>query len=288
MLAPGLINDIKVNIFNTSKVTVGMDWNYSNIVSPFSRIYLITEGEGFVLPNNQMYRLKPGYLYFIPSYTHCGYHCVESLTQYYLHFTHQLSSGIKIFDNITIQHEVKASLLDYSLFNRLLELNPSLALKYSDPNIYEQRNWYSNNMSHLSNGVQLETIGILKQLFSRFIVDIPGEPSSSKAKSKMYKVFVHISENLYQDIKVEDLAQIACCSKDHFSRQFKKLTGMLPTDFINNKRIDKAKEILITTSKSQRQISEEIGFNSQQYYTRIFKKITGETPAEYRKMGGLI
>lgn len=288
MLAPGLINDIKVNIFNILKVTVGMDWNYSNIVSPFSRIYLITGGEGYVLPNNNMHQLKPGYLYFIPSYTHCGYHCVESLSQYYLHFTHQLSSGVKIFDNINIRHEVKATLLDYSLFDRLLELNPNLGLSYSDPNIYEQRNWYSNNMSHLSNSVQLETIGILKQLFSRFIIDVPSKIAAVKSKDKMNMVFVHIAENLYQNIKVEELAEIACCSKDHFSRQFKKLTGLLPSDFINNKRIDKAKEILITTSKSQRQISEEIGFNSQQYYTRIFKKITGETPAEYRKMGGLI
>ncbi|GAF03503.1 hypothetical protein [Saccharicrinis fermentans] len=45
MLAPRLIDDIRVHIFNASKITVGTEWNYSNIVSPFSRIYLIEDGE---------------------------------------------------------------------------------------------------------------------------------------------------------------------------------------------------------------------------------------------------
>lgn len=288
MLAPGLIDDIKVHIFNASKITVGSEWNYSNIVSPFSRIYLIMEGEGVIMPQHQMHQLKAGYLYLIPSYTLCGYHCVEPISQYYLHFSHQLSDGVKVFDRISIKNEVKASALDLMLFDRLLEINPNIALKYSDPNIYEHRNWSTNDFSTSANNVQLETIGILKQLFSRFIENDLNADVSPKTQYKLTNVFQHISKHLYREIKIEELAEIACCSKDHFSRQFKKITSMLPNDYINIKRIEKAQELLITTSKSQKQISEEAGFNSQQYYTRIFKRIVGATPAEYRKMGGLI
>ncbi len=288
MLAPRLIDDIRVHIFNASKITVGTEWNYSNIVSPFSRIYLIEDGEGVITPKNKMHQLKPGYLYLVPSYTLCGYHCVDSISQYYLHFSHQLSDGIKIFDRISIKSEVKALDIDYLLFERLLEINPDMALKYSDPNVYEQRNWTTNNMSTSSNSVQLETIGILKQLFSRFIEGKLNEKVNLKTQYKLTNVFQHIATHLYREIKLEELAEIACCSKDHFSRQFKRITGMLPNDYINSKRIERAQELLITTSKTQKQISEEAGFNSQQYYTRIFKRLIGTTPAEYRKMGGLI
>ncbi|WP_066627866.1 helix-turn-helix transcriptional regulator [Labilibacter marinus] len=288
MLAPGLIDDIKVHIFNASKIKVGHDWNYSNIVSPFSRIYLIMEGDGVVMPNQNMHQLKPGYLYLIPSYTLCSYHCVDPILQYYVHFSHQLSDGVKIFDRISIKNEVKAMDIDYALFDRLLEINPHINLKFSDPNVYEQRNWYSNEVASPYNNVQLETIGILKQLFSRFIQNESTKEVSLKTQYRLTNVFQHIATHLYREIKLDELAEIACCSKDHFSRQFKKTTGMLPNDYINVKRIEKAQELLITTAKSQKQISEEAGFNSQQYYTRIFKKLIGTTPAEYRKMGGLI
>ena len=63
---------------------------------------------------------------------------------------------------------------------------------------------------------------------------------------------------------------------------------MLPNGYVNVKRTENTQELLITTAKPQKQISEEIGFNSQQYYTRIFKRVVRTTPAEYRKMGGLI
>ncbi|BAX81212.1 helix-turn-helix transcriptional regulator [Labilibaculum antarcticum] len=288
MISPGLINEIKIQIYNTAKCTVGQEWNYSNIISPFSRIYLITEGEGYILPDHNMLKLKPGYLYLVPGYTLCGYHCVESLSQYYLHFSHQMSDGLKIFDQIPVTHQVEALPIDIHLFKRLLEINPTLGLKHSDPNVYEKSSWKRNPMDHRSNTIQLETEGIIKQLFSRFIRSGNTETLHLQKQSFIKKSFEFISNHLYEEIRLESLASLACCSTDHFTRQFKSITGMRPMEFINRKRVEKAQELLITTTKSQKNISEEIGFNSQQYYTRIFKKITNSTPEEYRKMGGLI
>ncbi|PKQ61728.1 hypothetical protein BZG02_15000 [Labilibaculum filiforme] len=288
MISPGLINEIKIHIFNTAKCTVEQEWNYSNIISPFSRIYLITEGEGYIFPDNKLLQLKPGFMYLVPSYTLCGYHCVENLSHYYLHFSHQMSDGLKIFDQLSMAQEVKSLPIDIHLFDRLLEINPTLGLKYSDPNIYEKSSWKRNPLDHRSNSIQLETEGIIKQLFSRFIQSGSSGTLHLQKQSFIKKTFEFISNHLYEEIRLEALASLACCSTDHFTRQFKSITGMRPMEFINRKRVEKAQELLITTTKTQRNISEEIGFNSQQYYTRMFKKITNTTPEEYRRMGGLI
>ncbi|MBI9060046.1 MAG: helix-turn-helix transcriptional regulator [Labilibaculum sp.] len=288
MISPGLIDKVNIQVYNTAKCAVGQEWNYSNIISPFSRIYLITEGEGYILPDNNMIKLKPGYLYLVPSYTLCGYHCVEKLSQYYLHFSHSLPDGLKIFDQLAITQEVKAMPIDLHLFERLLEINPTLSLKHSDPNVYKKSSWKKNQMEHRPNNVQLETEGIIKQLFSRFINSDNAEVLQLQKQSFIKKSFEYISNHLYEEIRIDALANLACCSTDHYTRQFKKITGMRPMEFINRKRIEKAQELLITTTMSQKKISEETGFNSQQYYTRIFKKISDCSPEQYRKMGGLI
>ena len=227
-------------------------------------------------------------MYLVPSYTLCGYHCVSNLSQHYLHFAHHLPDGLKIFDQIQVVNEVEAQGIDYHLFERLLAINPGMKLRFGDPNIYEKDSWTVNHLHHRPNNIQLETLGIIKQLFSRFIK--PGKRLVTKHEQQSFykKVFQYIAQHMYEEIRIESLASIACCSTDHFTRQFKKVTGLRPMEFINRKRIEKAQELLITTTMSQKKISEEAGFNSQQYYTRIFKKISGCTPVEYRKMGGLI
>lgn len=288
MISPGIIDDLKIQLFNADKCKVGQEWNYANIISPFSRIYLVTEGEGYITPQNNMFKLKPGFIYLVPSYTLCGYHCTNDMSQYYLHFSHHLPNGLKIFDQLTVLNEVEASPLDYCLFERLLEINQGLGLRYRDPNVYEKNSWSVNHLHYRPNNIQLETLGIIKQLFSHFIK--PGSKNIIQHGQQAFlkKIFRYIAQHMYEEIRVEALADIACCSSDHFTRQFKKATGMRPMEFINKKRIEKAQELLITTTMSQKEISEQAGFNSQQYYTRIFKKISDCTPAEYRKMGGLI
>jgi len=283
-----LIDELKVNLLNTAWSSLGPEWNYPNVISPFSRIYLATEGEGYILPNNVMYQLKPGYLYLIPSYIFCSYHCVDHLSHYYIHFTNELPDGLKIFDYLPVCHEVKAQEHDILLFQRLLELNPEAGLQQADPAIYEKKNWIKQKTQYNRIAGQLETSGILKQLLARFIQDEKKGDYDPVLLTSFRKVFNHINRHLNQEIKIEQLAELAFCSRDHFTRKFKHITGMVPVDYINKKRVEKAQILLLTTALSQKEISERAGFNSLQYYTLIFKKYTGTSPARYRKLGGLI
>ncbi len=69
------------------------------------------------------------------------------------------------------------------------------------------------------------------------------------------------------------------------SRMFKSQVGIgfLHTEYVNAKRLDYAKELLLTTSYSIREISILSGFGNDNYFSRIFKASTGVSPTRFRE-----
>lgn len=73
-----------------------------------------------------------------------------------------------------------------------------------------------------------------------------------------------------------------CLSPNYFGDLMRKETGKTAQEHIRLKLIDKAKDMVMDTSRSISQISYELGFQYPQHFTRLFKKVTGITPNEYR------
>lgn len=273
-----------INLLNAAKCLLDASWHYSDVTSPFSRIYLITQGSGFIYPNNQKILLEPGYLYLIPSYVTCSYTCSGSLYQYYLHFIHEPSEGLNIYDLCPVFYKTKANENDSLLFERLLELNPEIELRVSDPALYQQKTWLNKEGKYNSIPQYLETTGIIYQLFSRFFnTDLAGDNKPIDTHSRFRHILAFIQQNIDKEIVISELACKACLSSDHFTRVFKKIIGLTPLDYINLKRVEKAQLLLVTTDLPLKEILVKTGFNSASYFTRIFKNVTGLTPLAYRK-----
>ena len=83
---------------------------------------------------------------------------------------------------------------------------------------------------------------------------------------------------------VRYFADKVCLSPNYFGDLIKKETGKTPQEYIQNKIIDLAKEMIIGTDKTVSEIAYELGFQYSQHFSRIFKKNIGCTPLEYRKM----
>lgn len=83
---------------------------------------------------------------------------------------------------------------------------------------------------------------------------------------------------------VRYFADKVCLSPNYFGDLIKKETGKTPQEYIQNKIIDLAKEMIIGTDKTVSEIAYELGFQYSQHFSRIFKKNVGCTPMEYRKM----
>ena len=83
-------------------------------------------------------------------------------------------------------------------------------------------------------------------------------------------------------MSVEKMASIMGYSSEHFSRIFKKLTGISPSAYLTSMRIAAAAEKLMDERLSIANVAEMIGFEDVNYFSRIFKKETGRTPSEFR------
>lgn len=71
-----------------------------------------------------------------------------------------------------------------------------------------------------------------------------------------------------------------------FKRRFKAATGIPLIDYLQNLRIEAAKELLETTSVAVDEISAEVGYSDASFFRRLFKRLVGLTPVAYRRMFG--
>ncbi len=127
--------------------------------------------------------------------------------------------------------------------------------------------------------------GLMQSALALISNEFHGEIANSTANGadKISELISRIKMVPNLRITVSECADFCCMSKPHFTRTFKKITGMAPMQFILSIRIERAKELLNFTDKSITDISEASGFGDQNYFARIFKKTVGITPTQYRK-----
>ena len=93
----------------------------------------------------------------------------------------------------------------------------------------------------------------------------------------------YITNHYSEKILLKDIAEQAYLNPVYLSICFKKETGVNIVEYINEYRIERAKEFLMQVDLSIAEISEKVGFKTPRYFTSIFKRYMEMTPAEYRK-----
>lgn len=91
-------------------------------------------------------------------------------------------------------------------------------------------------------------------------------------------LIVELNKRYMDPWNIAAMAQHCHLSTDYFSHQFKDTTGTSPIQFLNNLRIEKAKEFLLTESLSVSEVAALVGYKDPLYFSRIFKKATGTSP----------
>lgn len=132
-------------------------------------------------------------------------------------------------------------------------------------------------------GQKFESEAIIQLLLSGFISDYSRIDLFSSLKYNIPAILKYIHINLHKNIKIDELAQIACISKDHFTRVFNSIFGISPCEFIIRKRIEKSQILLLTTDLPIGEIVEETNFKNAPYFSRMFKKYVSQTPSDFRK-----
>lgn len=277
---------LMLTLLNVSKVQLNKRWNYDNVRSPFTRIYLITSGAGTVYHNHVEYQLEPGFIYLIPPYTYSRYKCEDFMEQYYVHFFEGASGGLSVFQQFQVSYQLPASQYDQHIFDQLLKLHPNRGLIKDDPKAYDNRTVllrFSELNKDLSPAHAMQTHSFLQLLLSRFIADEPRHGlQNSPQHQRLAETVSYILENLDQPLSVNDLATRIYIHPDYFSRLFQEFTGVRPSIFILNKRIERAQLLLSTTNDAIKTVADATGFANVTYFNRLFKQVTHKTPSAYR------
>lgn len=106
-------------------------------------------------------------------------------------------------------------------------------------------------------------------------------------RKRLTPLIDYIEHNLTETITQQQLCDEIHVSPQHLCRMFKECFDTRPMEYIARARIQRACELLISTSVAIEPICYEVGFNNTNYFCKIFKRYTNMTPGQYRIANGL-
>lgn len=121
-------------------------------------------------------------------------------------------------------------------------------------------------------------------LLSRHLPVNPGKsPWDKKDEERIKKMLQFIGEEYAEDLRTEDIAASAAVSESECLRCFKKTIGKTPIQFLKEYRLERASELLLSSSSSVGDIAYSTGFQDVSYFIKSFKALKGCTPKVFRE-----
>ncbi len=245
--------------FNTSKGRVLCEY----------QIVYITKGRGLftseTTPEKQVCKgrlmlLFPGQWHTYHPYRQTGWN------EYYIGFEgpviNNLSGeGFLSEDNQVLEVGLNEELV--SLFSRALEIAEQDKI---------------SAQQYLS-GIVMHMLGMIFSISKNKIFEI------GDIDQKIEQAKIIMNENVFKDIDPEELAMKLNISYSWFRKVFKDYTGYAPAKYFQELKLRKAKQLLVETSQSVKEISFMLDYKSTEHFFSLFKRRTGFTPLEYRSFG---
>ena len=113
---------------------------------------------------------------------------------------------------------------------------------------------------------------------------IYSDKNNKRNKYDIQKIKEHLDEVYTSNITLDELSSLFFINKFYLTRVFKDNYGTTINNYILEKKITKAKELLRFSNFSIEEIGIRCGINDPNYFSRLFKKVEGITPKEYQKM----
>lgn len=129
---------------------------------------------------------------------------------------------------------------------------------------------------------------LCNSLWDYFCVSVDIEPDfNDDSQSLWSNISSFIEENYHEKLRVQDICNNFFISQRTFFKAFKSNTSETFVEYLTRIRINKSKELLISSELSLPEIADAVGIGDYYYFNKIFKKVTGITPLKFRKQGGM-
>ena len=129
----------------------------------------------------------------------------------------------------------------------------------------------------------------LAQMIAVHLARNYGETEESHSSSpslpgyKLRQITDWMAEHLAEEFSLEQLAAQAGLSRFHFQRLFKSATGVSPSRYHINLRMNEARRLLRETKMSVVDVALEVGYANPSHFARLFRRETGLSPSDYRR-----
>src|SRR5436190_11966591 len=128
-------------------------------------------------------------------------------------------------------------------------------------------------------------LGYIYELMSIESVPSAKTQANSEYAQRINRVIDYLRRNLDRQVKLEELAKVACFSEFHFHRIFSAVSGETLNNFTNRLRLEKAARLLRYSDKSLTDIALNCGFSSSATFSRAFRSGYDTSPSRFRKSG---
>jgi AraC-like DNA-binding protein len=182
---------------------------------------------------------------------------------------------IKVFDSIKEFQSIRQMLQESTRGIRIFgETRDIIADKLVD---LSTKNGFEKVVGMLS------IMNLISVASDKYIIDNDESDNRNNLRpDKLIEVINYIKENISKQITLSQVANIAGMTEQSFCRFFKKRIRKNYSQYLNDLRITKAKELLIQTDQPIDDIAHLCGYNSDSHFCRIFKAHVGESPFKYK------
>jgi len=280
-----LLNSLDLQVLSVQRTEAGRWWNFKNVLSPFSRLWLILEGQAVVWHHGQKFELRAGQLHLVPAFAMHDCSCSHGFNHYHLHFVARLPTGIDLFSLLDCEYQMRAPVEGLTLFKRLEAIYPERKLSCFDPGREEYRRFPVLNGAVSAAGAlaDFEARGVLTLLVAEFLKSARHhEGVHARVTRQFLAVQEYIHWHMREAIRLGDLARVVALHPTYFSDQFKRVVGVRPLDYLVRRRIERAQYLLLTTEDSVKSIADAVGIADPAYFSRVFTRLCGASPSAYR------
>lgn len=277
---------LDIKILAVQRAVAGRWWNYQNVISPFSRLWLVLGGGAVVRHHGKKFFLRPGQLHLVPPFAVHDCSCSHRLDHYLVHFVTRLPTGIDLLSLLDCQHQFKAVPGALMLFRRLGAIYPGRKLPCFDPAREEYKRFPAVAESTVPADGALDAFEARSALVLLLAPFLKSAQQHEGVHARVTRQFLAVQEfihaNMRNPIALADLARAVELHPTYFSDRFKKHIGVRPLDYLMRRRIERAQYLLLTGHDSVKEIANAVGIADAAYFTRVFTRLCGVAPSEYR------
>ena len=281
-----LLNSLDMTVLTIERSNVGRWWNYKNVISPFSRLWLILGGRAVVSHHGREFVLRPGQLHLVPAFTVHDCWCPKSLDHYHLHFTAGLPTGIELFSLLDCEYQIDPPADALALLKRLESIYPDRKIPCSDPSReeYKRVHGFTEHAKHQSDALDVfEAKGALTLLVSEFLKSShTHEGVHARVAHQFLTVQEFIHTSMHGKISLGDLARVAGLNPTYFSDRFARVIGIRPLEYVMRRRIERAQYLLLTSRAPVKEVAAAVGVPDPAYFSRVFARFCKTSPSGYR------